>query len=242
MFRKFLNCITDFILPGCCLHCEAPIDGSPASISSENPEAVKFICAKCYGKLERYNAQHPWKDEAAALGVIDNSMSAYWFREGTEIQTLMHEMKYGKMKSVGRLFGREIGRQILSRNEANWDNIIPVPLHKARLRDRTYNQSEFIAQGVSEVIKAEVLINAVRRVRYTGTQTRLNKQERRENIKEAFAVNQKFKSSIEGRNIILVDDVITTGATILECAKAVKEAGAAKVWVCSAAYAELKNV
>jgi len=236
MFRMILNRtasgITDFILPKVCLCCDTPIDGYPAN-------GNKFICPKCYGKLERYNDPHPWKDDYISLGVIDNSMSAFWFREGAEIQTLMHEMKYGKMKSVGRLFGREIGGVIISETNIKWDYVIPVPLHKARQRDRMYNQSEFIADGINEKIRAVVLADGIIRTRFTGTQTKLNKQERKENVKNAFEVNPKHKHNIVNKNIIVVDDVITTGATILECAETLKLSGAGIVWVCSAAYAEL---
>jgi ComF family protein len=234
MIKNILNRIVEFILPPLCLHCHAPIE-SPAN----NREAVKFICSKCYGRLERYNQPHPWLEEYSEKGIINGSLSAFWFREGSEIQSLMHEMKYGRMKSVGRLFGREIGNAIAEQNKIKWDYIIPVPLHKARLRDRTYNQSEYIAKGINEVIKAEVLAAGVLRTRFTGTQTRLNKPQRRENVKDAFEVSPKHRQSIINKNIIVVDDVITTGATILECAETIKRSGAGKVMVCSAAYAEL---
>lgn len=231
MFRAIINGFVDFVLPPVCLCCESPIE------NSYNGKGLKFVCVKCYSRLEKFNESHPWKDEMISSGVIDNSFSAFWFREGTEIQTLMHEMKYGKMKSIGRMFGREIGSQAVSPDSVRWDYIIPVPLHKAKLRDRTYNQSEFIALGINEVLKTPVLNDGIIRTRFTGTQTKLNKQQRKENVKEAFSVNPKY--NVSGKNILVVDDVITTGATILECADTLKKAGAAKVWVCSAAYAEL---
>lgn len=237
MFRMILNRtidgITDFILPKVCLCCDSSIEYSA--------NGNKFICPKCYGGLERYNEPHPWKDDYISRGVIDNSMSAFWFRDGAEIQTLMHEMKYGKMKSVGRLFGREIGSCLATESNIVWDFIIPVPLHKARQRDRMYNQSEFIADGINEKIKAVVLADGIIRTRFTGTQTKLNKQERKENVKDAFMLNPKYKLDIVDKNIIVVDDVITTGATILECAETLKLAGAGRVWACSAAYAELST-
>ncbi len=235
MFRMILNRtvneITDFILPKVCLCCSSPIE--------YRGNGSKFICQKCYGSLERYNEPHPWKDDYISRGVIDNSVSAFWFREGTEIQTLMHEMKYGKMKSVGKLFGREIGNMVTTETDIKWDYVIPVPLHKAKQRDRTYNQSEYIAEGVMEMLGINVITNGIIRTRFTGTQTKLNKQERKENVKDAFVLNPKYKLSIINKNIIVVDDVITTGSTILECANTLKLAGAGTVWVCSAAYAEL---
>jgi ComF family protein len=234
MFGSILNRIIDFVLPPVCLCCESPVENGV-----DGSHSVKFICPECYGRLERFDITHPWRDEYISAGVIDNSLSAFWFREGNEIQTLMHEMKYGRMKSVGRLLGREIANIILSTNGIKWDYVIPVPLHKARLRDRTYNQSEFIAESIAGATGTKVLAKGITRTRFTGTQTKLNKQQRKENVKDAFSVNPRYKDSLTGKNIILVDDVITTGATILECASTLKNAGAGKIWVCSAAYAEL---
>jgi ComF family protein len=146
-------------------------------------------------------------------------------------------MKYEKMKSVGRMLGSQIGSRIAELNGMPFDYVVPVPLHKARIRDRQYNQSEFIAGGVSEILNAKVLKDALVRTRYTQTQTKLNKAERKENVKGAFEVNRKHKDKITDKNIIVADDVITTGATILECAEVLKKSGAGKIWVCSAAYA-----
>lgn len=228
MFQRILDETINFILPNSCLCCEAPIA----------PDE-RFICTNCFQKLERFNEPHPWKEEFIAKGVIDNSLSVFWFREETEIQTLLHSMKYEKMKSVGRMLGNEIGRQIAELNGMMFDYVVPVPLHKARIRDRMYNQSEFIANGVSEVLTAKVLKDALVRTRHTQTQTKLNKAERKENVSCAFEIKQKHRDIITGKNIIVADDVITTGATILECAKVLKESGAGKIWVCSAAYAAL---
>jgi ComF family protein len=234
MFKSLVKGLTDFILPPLCLCCESLLEETGFN-------GVKFICPACYGRLERFNETHPWKNEYIEKGVIEGSLSAFWFRDGSEIQTLMHEMKYGKMKSIGRMFGREIANRITSLSLEKWDFVIPVPLHKARKRDRTYNQSEYIAEGAAQVLKTEVLPDAIKRIRRTGTQTRLNKLQRKENVKDAFAVQPESASLIQNKNILLVDDVITTGATILECAEAFKAAGAGRIWVCSAAYAELKD-
>ncbi len=174
------------------------------------------------------------------MGTIDNSFSAFWFREGKPIQHLLHAMKYSKMKGVGVMLGNEAGKKLADIIKDEFSFILPVPLHKARYRDRTYNQSEFIAKGISEILKVPVLNNGVIRTRFTGTQTKLNKAERKENVSGAFMVNPDYEKEIAGKNIIITDDVITTGATILECAHSVRSSGAGKIWIASAAYAELK--
>lgn len=229
----FFNEIISFVLPGVCLCCDEPIE--------TNGLNNNFICPKCYGKLEGFNISHPWKRECINAGVIDDSLSAFWFRDGNEIQSLIHEMKYKKMKSIGKFFGREIGNRINSACVNQWHYVIPVPLHKARLRDRTYNQSEFIAAGIAPVTKSVALADGIIRCRHTGTQTKLNKPQRKENVKDAFRVNRKYKDKLTGKNVIIADDVITTGATILECAQTLKNCGVNKVMVCSAAYAELAS-
>jgi ComF family protein len=228
MLRTILNEVIDFILPNTCLCCDVPIN------SGED-----FVCTKCFAKLEKFDDTHPWKEEHKARGVIDNSLSAFWFREKTEIQTLLHSMKYEKIKSAGKMLGREIGNRIALLNGAEFDYVAPVPLHKARARDRSYNQSKFIAIGICEILQANLINDLLIRNRHTQTQTLLNKAERKENVKDAFEINQKYKNAVLNKNIIVVDDVITTGATILECAKILKDSGTGKVWVCSAAYAAL---
>lgn len=228
MFQSVLDEIINFILPNACVCCDATID-----------TGARFICWDCFGKLEKFEDTHPWKVEYIEKGIIDNSISAFWFREGTEIQKLMHAMKYRKMKSIGKLFGSETGKRIISVNGMKFDYVIPVPLHSAKARERTYNQSDYIARGIAETIGAGVLRNALKRTRFTKSQTRLDKSQRKENVSGAFEINPKQKDKITGKNIILADDVITTGATILECAKVLRESGAGKIWICSAAYAEL---
>jgi len=199
-----------------------------------------YLCKSCYSKLEPYKETHPWQAEHIAGGTIENSFSVYWFREGTAIQPLFHALKYQKIKRAGIMLGKEIGKLATSKITDNIDIIIPVPLHKAKYRDRTYNQSEYIAKGISTILKAEVVNDAVIRSRFTPTQTRLNKTERKINVSGAFKVNQRHNDKLRGKNILLADDVITTGATILECASVLKAAGAGKLCICSAAYAELK--
>ncbi|HWA05541.1 MAG TPA: ComF family protein [Ignavibacteria bacterium] len=225
IYRNLLN----FILPNTCLACDNVMD------TAEN-----FLCKTCMGKLESYGETHPWQAEQIANGTIIDSFSVFWFREGTAIQPLFHALKYQKIKRAGIMLGEEIGKLAVLKKINDIDFVIPVPLHKAKQRDRTYNQSEYIARGINNILKAEVVSDAVIRSRFTPTQTRLNKTERKINVSGAFKVNPEYTDKLRGKNILLADDVITTGATILECASALKAAGAGKLCICSAAYAELK--
>lgn len=229
MFFKLYNGFLNFILPNTCLACGDTVE-----------ENQNFLCKTCYGKLEPFSDTHPWQAEKISEGLIDNSISVFWFREGTPIQSLFHALKYQKIKSAGIMLGEEIGKCIAGLPAEKFDMIIPVPLHRAKQRDRSYNQSEYVAKGINSKLKLPVIVDAVRRTRFTPTQTKLNKAQRRENVSGAFEVNKKRINDITGKNIILCDDVITTGATILECAAELKRSGCGRLWICSAAYAELK--
>ena len=224
---RLFNGAVNFVLPETCLVCGAVIN-SPA----------RFICPECRKQLLPFNGQHPWRENETSAGTIDNSLSLYEFAEGTAIQTLLHALKYTKFKSIGRMFGEEIGCKI-SAGEVKYDFAVPVPLHRAKERERTYNQSDFICKGISESLGAKNLPRCLKRTRFTETQTQLHKSERLKNVHGAFELNPKFKELIAGRNIIVADDVITTGSTILECARVLKQNGCGKVLVASIAYATL---
>lgn len=229
MIRNILRGFLNFVLPETCLSCGETTD-----------ESERYLCGSCRSKLEPYNDTHPWQKDYVQSGVIENSLSAYWFREGTPIQPLLHAMKYQKVRSAGRLLGEEIAKR-LPEDAPAFDLIIPVPLHKAKQRERTYNQSLYISEGISSLTGTPILEGAVNRTRFTSTQTKLNRAERKENVLQAFDADPEHIDDISGKRIILADDVITTGATILECASVLKNCGAGAIWVCSAAYAELKH-
>jgi ComF family protein len=118
----------------------------------------------------------------------------------------------------------------------NINYIIPVPLHTLRRAERGYNQSYYIAKGLKSVLKIEILENLLKRRRFTDSQTHLSITERSENVKDAFVLKKNKK--ISGKNILLLDDVITTGATISECGKLLISGGAVKVFAVSVALAE----
>lgn len=109
------------------------------------------------------------------------------------------------------------------------DLIAPVPLHAKRLRLRRYNQAALLCKYVG--FEDKIALDLLRRIKYSVPQTELPFAKRQDNVKGIFALNQKYQNQIQGRNILLIDDVITTGATVNACAKLLKEAGAAKVFV-----------
>lgn len=113
-----------------------------------------------------------------------------------------------------------------------FDAFVPVPLHSARFRERDFNQAEVIAELLAKRAH-KPLLKALRRIRYTSTQTRLDREQRMENLRNAFRV--RHASAVQGRHLILVDDVFTTGSTVEECARVLRQAGAASVRVVTVA-------
>ncbi len=116
--------------------------------------------------------------------------------------------------------------------------IIPVPLHKLKKAERGYNQAFYIAAGIARRTGAKVKTGVLKRVKFTETQTQLNSEERRENVKSAFEV--KKKNVLKKKNVILVDDVTTTGATTTEAARELKKHGAGKIMLLTVAIPEIE--
>jgi ComF family protein len=109
----------------------------------------------------------------------------------------------------------------------NWDKIVPVPLHRNRLRSRGYNQAALLAKEISAHVGIPVNWDDLKRVKNTVSQVHLSASARRENLKNAFDVSRE--SAFEGAKVLLIDDVVTTGATMNACARALKRAGAVRV-------------
>jgi ComF family protein len=148
----------------------------------------------------------------------------------TIILHAIHQFKYGNNISVGALLASFMANfSFPDVDFTGYSLIIPVPLHIKRLRQRGFNQSLVLARALAKKKQISVNFSLLKRHKFTETQTGLNKAERNKNIKGAFEVSDKKK--IAGKNVILVDDVYTTGATINECAKILTKAGAQKVTV-----------
>jgi ComF family protein len=142
------------------------------------------------------------------------------------------------MRRIGKYYSSMLIRDILKDHVLAADYVVPVPLHISKKRERGYNQSDLICDGVSDVLKIESLKKCLKRKRFTRSQTKLTREERQSNVKDAFEVRKKYKEIIRDKNIILVDDVITTGSTILECARVLKENDCRSILICSLALAE----
>lgn len=143
---------------------------------------------------------------------IKHSIHYAYFDKGGVIQNLLHEIKYKGRKDLAHELGKQFGFKILNKLSVEaFDLIIPVPLHWKRRRQRGYNQSQEIANGLSEILQIPVQ-EIIRRKRATATQTAKTKVERMKNLESAFWL--ETENDLSSTNILLLDDVITTGATI----------------------------
>jgi ComF family protein len=147
------------------------------------------------------------------------------------IKELIHKFKYNGKEHLGLPLSRIMVDFIKEyRLPIDYiDCIIPIPLHKARLREREFNQAQILGRHIAEEFKKDILADAIERYRHTKTQTDLEIDERFLNVRDSFRIAQP--EAIEGKNVLVIDDVLTTGATSSEVAAALKEAGAKMVFV-----------
>ena len=169
--------------------------------------------------------------------IISGFNSLYVFEKDKELQHIIHSLKYNQRFLIGNFLGEKLGEAIKSKIK-DWqiDYIIPIPLHHLKKAERGYNQAFYIAKGFGKILDIPVTNKFLKRNRFTETQTQMNSAERAENMRDAFSV--KNTSKLNGKNILLVDDVITTGATTRECGRVLLRGGAKKVYATSVAIAD----
>jgi ComF family protein len=168
---------------------------------------------------------------------FEQAIAFVYFQKGSRVQNLMHELKYNKKPDVGIRLGELYAWQ-LSRTEV-WDKpdlIIPIPLHPKRFKKRGYNQSEQISKGLSSILNLPMSTHNLVREENTESQTKKSRFDRYENLKDAFIIKNAFE--LFNRHILLVDDVMTTGATVEACSIELLKIEGVKVSICTLAYAE----
>jgi ComF family protein len=167
---------------------------------------------------------------------IAAAMSMYYFTKQSLLQHLLHLLKYRGKYDVGVQFGKMIGNRIKDVDRfANIDYITPIPLSKKREKERGYNQAEAVANGIMQTTGIPLLDNITMRQKNTETQTHKSRQERWENMQNTFIVGDT--QTIENKNILLVDDVVTTGATLESCASVIQQITNTKVYIATVALA-----
>lgn len=200
----------------------------------------KAICTKCLYDLPKTNFHKEPENPVSRLFwgkiYIENATAYYYFHKGSKFQDLIHKLKYNNRQDIGFLLGLLLGNDLAeSEHYKHIDFIVPVPLHPKREKKRGYNQSDCIVNGIAEGMKKTADFKTLVRTVETSTQTKKNKEERWQNVKNIFSV--KSADKFKNKHILLVDDVITTGSTIEACAKAVLEIENTKVSVACLAAA-----
>lgn len=205
MFRDFVR----IIFPDFCCHCNEPLVGDE-----------RFLCTRCMSKI-------PWSNDAALsdnetehrlVGQIplEAAASLLYFHKGNVAQSIIHQIKYHGNIQLARQYGHLLGDALKGSGRFDTiDYIVPVPLHWWRRLRRGYNQSQLLALAVSEVMNVPVADKNLYRHRYTSSQTHKNRQQRALNVSSAFRVRRPDR--FQGKHILLIDDVITTGATMEAC-------------------------
>ena len=237
MLRGFFEGIINIIYPKICLSCRRPL--------KEKSGVDNFVCNVCYSQIKRnlppfcaccgrhlekkQFARNLCPDCIRARPHFDRAFSPCVY-DGV-IKELIHQFKYNSKDYLGTTLSRFMVDFIKEYDfpMEHLDAIVPVPLHKIRLREREFNQAQILSNHLAREFKKDLVEKCLMRRRYTRTQTELEPHQRLVNVKGSFSViNEKY---IKGKNILLVDDVLTTGATSSEAASTLKEAGAHIVFV-----------
>jgi len=198
------------------------------------------ICTQCLFQLPKTNF-HLFPDSPLdkvfwGRVPLQRTAALYYFSKGGKVQHLIHQLKYKGQKEVGIYMGKLLGNDLKTDPGFETINaIIPVPLHPRKQRKRGYNQSEQFAIGLSESTGIAMDIKSFVRTVATETQTRKSRFARYENVKEIFKVT--YPENLENKHLLLVDDVITTGATLESCANILLDIPGVKLSVAAIAYA-----
>ena len=197
------------------------------------PYVTQPVCQKCGRTIT--------EETGFCLECVYNQ---YHFRQAVsvfdytpEIQHLIHRFKYRGVSYLSHVLGYWMAETYKQRCRWEIDLIVPVPLHPRRERERGFNQSALLAGEIGKNIGVKVVRGALIRRKYTPAQVGLNKLQRRQNLWDAFEVKESDK--VKDRNILLVDDVFTTGSTVDECSRVLMEAGAKQVYVLTLATGRL---
>lgn len=194
-------------------------------------EGRRFVCPTCFDALPKYQGMEPYYgalERLTGLVPFTEYQSDLIFRNPSVVRTLIHKMKYNGFPTLGIELAREFApRHLALGHFVDTTMIVPVPLLNSRLHRRGYNQSTFIAQGIAEVYQLPVNEGVLFREGKRGTQTEKSKEARWVHAQGAFFVPDNI--DISGRRILVVDDVLTSGATLIQSGRALIDAGAESI-------------
>lgn len=212
---QFLRSLLSILFPTLCCHCGEPLVGDEHD-----------LCTNCLFLIpwSGHAAQENNLTEQRLMGHIPirAAASLMMFQKGNVAQSIVHQIKYHGNSQMAHQFGRLLGEAL--KQSGRFDSIdylVPVPLHRRRKRQRGYNQSQLLCKAMSEVMQIPVVTDNLYRKLYTESQTHKRRDSRFLNMREAFGVHHP--EQFENRHILLVDDIITTGATTQACYQVLRE-------------------
>ena len=217
MFTSFLQ----LIYPRCCFACSEPL-----------LLAEKKICTKCISMLPRpglfLNSPNWLSNKMGGLVDYQDVHAFFLFSEGARVQKLMHQIKYKGQFELGEFLGAWCGSELSKfPNSLDYDWIIPIPLHQKRFIERGYNQAACIAKGMKPFLRAELNNEILIKTTYAHSLTQQNRQDRFSTLEAIFEVQNSHL--IQNKHVLIVDDTLTTGATLISAGEKLLDAGAGKI-------------
>ncbi|MES2619918.1 MAG: ComF family protein [Bacteroidota bacterium] len=220
--KEYFSDLFDLFYPSICLACSQKL------LKGEN-----VICFHCESELPQTNhynnPENNLMKRFAGRVTLEGAAALYIFHKGSPVQHLLHDLKYRGRKDVGEYLGKLLGNKFLQEDSIikNIDLIVPVPLHWKKLKVRGYNQCDPFAQSLSETLSIPYSTNSLERSHENISQTKKKRFDRWENVAEIFSVINA--GQLKGKHILLVDDVVTTGATAEACLQTILSVEEVKV-------------
>ncbi len=227
---SFWSRLLDLISPRLCVVC-----GNRLAVTEET------LCSKCYLHLPRTDfANDLYENVMAKLfwGQIklEKATALFYYEPHAETAQILYELKYKNHPEIGVVMGRMMAKELMKSGLfEDIDALVPVQLAKKRERERGYNQSLELAKGVSEVTGLPIANLVIRRTKFVGSQTKRGRWERNENVEHVFEL---VDDNISDQHLLLIDDVVTTGATVIACAKEMQKASNVKISVLALGFAK----
>lgn len=203
---KFFNNLLSLFYPRLCAGCGDALQ-----------QNEQHLCLHCMLHLPETNFHkehdNPLTNIFAGRVRVREVASLLYYKKGNNVQHILHALKYNGHKELGAFLGEYYGKLLIQEPRfQDIDYIVPIPLHPKKQRKRGYNQSEWIAKGLSEGMQKPYRTDILTRAQFTETQTRKSRFNRWENVKEVFVA--QGDKSVEGKHLLVCDDVLTTGATM----------------------------
>ena len=215
--KDLITSAADVFMPRTCSVCDKVLNADE-----------KFLCRRCLMDIPRTHYEeidfNPFDQLMAGKVPIERCASYFFYQKNDPYASILHDTKYRNMPTLGRWLSERATREMLPSHFFDGiDAIVPVPLHYTKLASRGYNQSQYLAQGISRATGIPV-IKALKAVHEHSTQTHKDAAERMMNTQGMYAASRRHCRGLDGKHLLIVDDVVTTGSTLLACATALKEA------------------